>query len=298
MRRRSVVGIVLSLSLAWGLVGSYAPPLPPGFFSVFHWYGDDPQFGGFSAIRVSADGSGFVTISDRGGYTSGRFIRDDQDRIDDIVADPVRLLNGPDNLPLVGNLADSEGLALLPDGQVYVSFERIARVVQYAKIDRPGVILPRPQAFKDMSRNASLESLVFDARGVLYTLPEATSELTAPFPVYRYKNGIWDQPFMIPRRGWFLAVDADIGPDGKFYLLERQFKGFSGFATRVRRFTMGPNGLFDEQILFKSAVGQHDNLEGLSVWRDTMGTLRLTMISDDNFFFLQRTEIVEYRVPD
>lgn len=45
----------------------------------------------------------------------------------------------------------------------------------------------------------------------------------------------------------------------------------------------------------QSELGRHDNLEGLSVWRDAQG-LRLTMVSDDNFMFFQRTEFVEYRV--
>jgi hypothetical protein len=50
-------------------------------------------------------------------------------------------------------------------------------------------------------------------------------------------------------------------------------------------------------MIFTSAVGQHDNLEGLSVWRDAKGTIRLTMIADDNFYFFQTTEIVEYGIP-
>lgn len=44
----------------------------------------------------------------------------------------------------------------------------------------------------------------------------------------------------------------------------------------------------------QSEVGRHDNLEGLSVWQDAQG-VRLTMVSDDNFMFFQRTEFVEYR---
>ena len=35
-------------------------------------------------------------------------------------------------------------------------------------------------------------------------------------------------------------------------------------------------------------------MEGISVWRDAAGRTRVTLISDDNFFALQRTVIVEY----
>ncbi len=54
----------------------------------------------------------------------------------------------------------------------------------------------------------------------------------------------------------------------------------------------------DETLLLETASGTYDNLEGVSVWRDAGGRLRATMISDDNFKFFQRTEIVEYALPD
>ena len=49
-----------------------------------------------------------------------------------------------------------------------------------------------------------------------------------------------------------------------------------------------------EHILTTSLL-QFDNLEGIAVWADGQG-IRITMISDDNFLFVQRTELVEYRV--
>ena len=298
MRRRSGFGLTFGVLVALGLVGSANPPMPRGFLSAYHWQSDDPRFGGFSAIEVNADGTDFVAISDQGVYTSGRLIRDDAGHVGSVVADRIRPLHGPDDLPLNKYHNDSEGLALLPDGRAFVSFERDARVAFYADISGAGVVIDQPQAFRDMQRNSSLEALAVGADGTLYTLPERSGDATRPFPVYRFKNGAWDQPFSLPRRDSFLAVAADIGPDGRFYLLEREFHGLSGFASRVRRFALGPNGISEEETLLQSTAGQHDNLEGISVWRDQKGLLRLTMISDDNLFFWQRTEIVEYRVPD
>ena len=81
------------------------------------------------------------------------------------------------------------------------------------------------------------------------------------------------------------------------YVLERKF-GSVGFRTRLRRFTLSREGLAGGQILLNTALAQHDNLEGLSIWRDAAGALRATMISDDNFLWIQRTEIVEYRLPE
>jgi hypothetical protein len=144
-----------------------------------------------------------------------------------------------------------------------------------------------------MQTNASLEALAIDSDGTLYTIPERSGGATQPFPVFRLRNGIWDQPFSIPRRGAFLVTGADIGPDGQLYVLERDFLGI-GFRSRVRRFDLtGGN----EQILLETRLRQHDNLEGISIWQDDQG-VRMTLISDDNYRAFQRTEIVEYRLTD
>ncbi len=281
-----------------GLVGSTSPPLPPGFLGAYHWQSDDPLFGGFSALSVGSKGLNLITVSDRGFYSSGRITRDSDGLISQVVVGPIRKLHDDDDSPLVDDASDSEGLAISADGTVFVSFERWIRVARYAVISGPNVWLPTPPEFQTLLANASLESLAIDVEGTLYTLPERPINGAQSFPVYRFKSGIWDQPFVVPKRSFFLAVDADIGPDGKLYLLEREFHGFAGFSSQVRRFTIGLDELTDEQTLLQSPPGLHDNLEGLSVWRDASGALRLTMISDDNLFFLQRTEIVEYRVPD
>ena len=282
----------------FGLVSSTSPPLPPGFLQAYVWQSTDPLFGGFSAIELGQDGSSFSMLSDRGAFTSGRLIRNVAGQIIAVTADPIKKLLGPDDQLLRNFRRDTEGLAMLPDGQAYVSFEGGARVAYYKTLAGRGIVLDRPKPFEGFRPNSGLEALAIDAEGTLYTLPERSADATAPFPVFRYKNGVWDQPFNLPRRGQFLAVGADIGPDGRFYLLEREFHGLSGFSSRVRRFTFGPDGLSHEETLLESVTGQHDNLEGLSVWRDHQGHLRLTMVSDDNQRFLQRTEIVEYRVPD
>jgi hypothetical protein len=41
---------------------------------------------------------------------------------------------------------------------------------------------------------------------------------------------------------------------------------------------------------------QIDNMEGLSTHRTAAGDLILTMISDDNFSFLQRTILLQFKL--
>ena len=296
MRRRSFLGVVAGLVLT--LQGSASVSPQPGYVASFTWTSDTARFGGFSALELAADGVTFTTLSDRGGWVAGTLHRDAAGRIVGISAGRVHPLLGKKGQPLAAGRKDSEGLAIGRDGTAYVSFEGWARVVRYGRIGGAGENLPTHPDFARMQDNAALEALAIDANGWLYTLPERSGHLHRPFPVYRFRDGVWDQPFALPREGSFLPVAADFGPDGQLYVLERQFRGLMGFASRVRRFRLGMDRLLAEETLLETAVGLHDNLEGLSVWRDAGGALRLTMIADDNFSFFQRTEIVEYRVAD
>ena len=258
----------------------------------------DPLLGGISAIEVAADGLSFAALSDRGAFTTGQFTRDAKGQITAVVAAPVALLLGKGSTALQESRADSEGLAMAADGTAFVSFEGAARVLRYARLDGPAENLPSPPEFDALQDNSALEALAIDAAGTLYTLPERSGSLSNPFPVFRYRAGQWDSRLSIPRLAGFLAVGADFGPDGRFYLLERQFLGLSGFASRLRRFTLGPDGFDAGQTLLETPVGLHDNLEGVAIWRDAAGRLVATLVADDNFNPLLRNEIVEYHLPD
>ncbi len=265
------------------------------YLGSFTWDGDSEFFGGFSGLILSGDGEAFLTISDRGHSLRGRLSRQDG-LIASVDAETLQTLRNRKGNPVKGLRADSEGLAAGPDGAFYVSFEGAHRVRRYDDITGVATTIRRHPDFKDFQSNSSLEALAADPDGRLYTLPERSGALERPFPVYRWQDGRWDKALSIPRRGEFLAVGADFGPDGRFYLLERDFVWFRGFNSRVRRFELTDEGFTNETELLTSGFGTHDNLEGLAVWQDSDGFIRLTMISDDNFNVLQRTEFVEYLV--
>lgn len=310
MSRRSRFALILSVLVGFGLQGSAGGNAPEGYFGAFRWVMSDKNFGGLSAIEVEDDGAAFVALSDKGQFIRGTLLRDDEGRIRAVRVVPIQPLKSDTTAPLRKGRNDSEGLAIAPDGTAYVSFEGAARVLRYRQIDGLAENLPTPDAFGAFPRNSALEALAIDRQGALYTLPEELPGSKKPrlllgqpgnpggkdFPVWRFAKGKWTQPFDLPRRGSFLPVGADFGPDGRLYVLERQFLGISGFASRVRSFVIAKTGLTAERVEMQSPVGLHDNLEGLSVWRDPTGAIRLTMISDDNFLPLLRTEIVEYRI--
>jgi hypothetical protein len=257
------------------------------------WRSDDPLMGGMSAIELAADGVGFVALSDRGAVATGRLQRDEIGALIGIGAAPMTKLLGKGQALLPKARADSEGLAVAPDGSFFVSFEGAARVLHYAAIDASPTNLPRPEAFKKFARNGSLEALAIGPDGALYTLPE---EASGDFPLWRFADGAWSQDVFIEKQGDFLPVAADFGPDDRLYVLERNFLGLGGFASRVRRFDPAQGGA--GEVVMESSAGKHDNLEGMAVWRDQDGFTRLTLIADDNFRFFQRTEMTEYRLTD
>ena len=68
---------------------------------------------------------------------------------------------------------------------------------------------------------------------------------------------------------------------------------------RIRRIagaTLKPGAMLDGAYLIEADLGQEiDNMEGLSVHLDKGRTI-LTLISDDNFSFLQRTVLLEFEL--
>ncbi len=292
MPRRRLVALILALATA---APAAADPRAEHIGS-WTWVTGVPGLYGFSAIEVREDGAAFTVMGDGGQIVRGRIHREDG-RIAGLRQWTFTMLRSTAGGDLPRDMRDSEGLAIGADGTAYVSFEGVHRVWSYPDLEGPARPLPLHRDFGRFPGNAGLEALAIDGDGILYAVPERSGGLTEPFPVYRYRDAAWDIPFTIPRDGEFLPVGADFGPDGLFYLLERRFLGIFGFQSRVRRFAVDGDTIGQEQTLLATAPRTHDNLEGLSVWRDADGFIRLTMISDDNGRTpLQRTELVEYRV--
>lgn len=265
------------------------------FVSRYTWRSQVENFGGFSSIEINRTGDRFVTTTDKGLIAEGRILRSGG-RIRGLDNLRFERLQNPDGDPLRSYRTDAEGLAIAPNGTFYISFEGTHRVMGYDGLRTAAEPLPDIPWMGSFQKNSSLEALAIDKTGTLYTTLERSGDLNRPFPVFRYRNGKWDRRLSIPRRDGFLPVGADFGPDGRFYLLERELTGLNGFATRVRSFELRGNSFVDERELLRTTGGTHDNLEGLAVWATPEGVIRLTMIADDNFKFFQRTELVEYRL--
>ncbi len=300
MPRRSRLALAAAFA-AWLAATGPHGATPPGaavFAGAYTWTAAVEDFGGLSGLELWDGGARILALGDRGLVIEGRIERDAGGAVTGITIDRDDRLRDASGQPVTRRNADSEGIVRLPDGSFYVSFEALHRIERYAELGASAETLPVPRDFAGLQLNSGLEALAADAEGRLYAIPERSGQLGRPFPVYRFDGTDWDIPFTLPRDGDLLPVGADFGPDGKLYLLERDFRGFLGFRTRISRFAIGPDGAGPRELLVETRGPVHDNLEGIAVWQDASGATRLTMISDDNFSRFQRTEIVDYRVAD
>ncbi len=251
---------------------------------------DDARFGGFSSLEVAADGASFIATSDRGTLLRGDIIRENGRMVGlaGLALSPILDTKGA---PLTGLNTDAEGLAIDDSGKIYMSFEGNHRVmVQNSPEGLPGFV-PKHPDFPGLINNSGLEALAVDERGVVYAIPERSGGYETPFPVYRYMDGAWNKDWQIERRGDYLVTGADIF-EGRLYVLERDLAGLFGFSSRIRRFEIA-DGLINEEVLITTPAGRFDNLEGISVWRAEGGEIRVLLISDGNFRFFQKDQLVE-----
>lgn len=263
--------------------------------SQYEWTFDDPDFGGFSGLWMSDDGKEILALSDRGHYARGKVTR-----VDSLLAqiETIELKQ----LPLVNNrkpedfLIDAEGLAVAPDGSIYVSYEGHHRVWKFDKNFENPEWTHQWSEFWRFQANSGLEALAADKDGAIYAIPERSGKWERPFPVQRLVNGKWDETLAIPRSKRFLVVGADFGSDGRLYLLERDFDILSGFKSRIRRFNLDKNGFGDGETLLETKFSAMHNAEGISLWTGADGKLMLTTIADDNFTGVLKTLVTEFEV--
>ena len=68
---------------------------------------------------------------------------------------------------------------------------------------------------------------------------------------------------------------------------------------RIAGASIGKGAVLDGDILFTGGMEyQIDNMEGMDVWRAGDGTLRLSLVSDDNKSLLQRTLYLEFVIAE
>jgi len=279
----------LSLSYQRLPVDMFAQPGPWQVASILSLSSSDPEFGGMSDLATNGKG-GLVAISDRGGWFGFQpgFDPDGKlARISDPWMTPMLDRNA---VPLSGKQsADAEGLAALPGGGFAVSFERDHRILAFPATDAAS----DPVAGPDLSllpANEGVEALAVLPTGDWLVLAEG-GEQGGSLPAFLGRPGAAWRSLSYPFDGEFRPTGLTIGPQGVPYVLERAFSFPAGPRARILRLTLGGEAIGTDLVAKIQDPIPVDNAEGI-LWLPEPAPLgSFLVISDDNFFALQKTLI-------
>ncbi len=248
----------------------------------------------FSGI-ATLDGINLLLVSDHGFVVAARLQRGYGQQIEGFELRQVSLLTDEHGVPLGSAMRDAEGVSLARDGSFYVAFEEHNRVLRYARLGAPGEDLGVHRDFDRLRAGRGLEGVAIAPDGRVYAIPERPARATYGFPSYVWSRaGGWTGAFRLPMDQGFLPCDAAFGPDGMLYILERE-QSARGYRSQVRRFVVNGERISAGQWVMRSDYGQFGNLEGISVFRDWNGRIRLLMVSDDDYN-ARRSELIDVAV--
>lgn len=246
---------------------------------------------GLSDLKLTGDG-GFLSVTDAGDLVRGRIVLDDAGRLSNIEGLAFRRLTLRDGSLIIDKeMGDAEGLAITPDGDLLVSFERVHRIWNYGPLSIEGD-KPRPvrQPATVFAENEGMEGLAISASGWI---------------VAAESGGVWDcnaagcsvltpvPPRPLRESDYRItAMDRDPSGDG-WFVVERAVRFPAGLPSRVRR--MSKDGSLGPILVDLKLPGTTDNFEGIAAeMRD--GSVRLYILSDDNANPLQRSLMLAFDI--
>ena len=255
---------------------------------------EDQDFGGISGLTVSENGENFVFLSDKSFFFKGKIIRDNLNKIVDLkILDKGQLSSSKGEI-LTGKNIDSESIVKIDKSGYYVSFESNNRIMYHETLESPGKFIPKHSDFDKLLFNDGIEALAIKENGELYALPELPPKGKDYHPIYKFYNNEWSIIDKIKIDQGFKVVDAEMIDDKNLITLERKFSFYDGFKIRLRRIIFEKNIIKNSEILLESLPWEYYNFEGLGKWKDSNGNIYLTIISDNQFSPLLKTEVKEF----
>jgi hypothetical protein len=240
-----------------------------------------------SDLEVGRSGR-LIAVGDEGDLLTARLILDPAGRPTALVEAKLATLKGLDGQPLAGKeWSDSEGLALMPNGDLLISFEQHHRIWRYPAGGGNPKAAPMPDA--TFPPNDGMEALAADP--ILGTDAYiAGSEDTGETWSCRLASGCVKGPTVaLPKD--FALVAARRLSGGRTVWLMRAFDPLHGVRSELQ-VTEAGGAVIDRFRL--AAPHTADNFEGVAAIERGDGTIRFYIISDDNFSRLQRTLLLAF----
>lgn len=272
----------------FGLALIYVYTLGPAMHAVHGRLPWPLQEGGLSGLDIDDTGA-FVAVSDTGMLYQGHIDRDKDGKLSQARLISSHRLQDQDGVPLQGHVADAEDVKVWGD-RLLISYENPNRVWAH---DGDGAVverLPSPPGFDELTPNFGFEAVSLLPNGEIIVLAE---NMIGPAANWIFDGKQWHSQDPLGSRLFYAVTAADVGPDGRLYVLERGFFGI-GFAARVRRLD-APGA--KPQTVVTLPLWRVGNAEGLAITQ-TGANMRLTIITDNNNLpLLQRSEFVEILIP-
>jgi hypothetical protein len=232
-----------------------------------------------------------TAVGDGGVFVTARLLFDRTGNLAGVSDGRLELLQGEDGIPLASQEdADAEGLALFPNGDRLVSFERHHRIWLYpADGGRPRTV-PKPDVdFREA--NGGMEALAPDP-GVAADAYVVGAELDGQTWNCRISTACVPGPIAERPAGTSLVAIRKL-PSGRTAYLFRGFNGRSHIVLRVLR-----GNTVDAELDLEPPLTV-DNMEGVAAVARPGGVIRFYLMSDDNASSEQRTLLLafDWRVP-
>lgn len=267
---------------------------------------DFSGFGGISGFALEGRDR-FVAVTDAGLMLTGRLDLDGERPLGLSEVQAAALKDGQGRTLRSRRRGDAEAVAIAPDA-VYVSVEDVNEIWRYPRppLGRPGTVLKVP-ALAGLRDNLGAESLAYvgqgPLKGSLLAVAEEGDTASADLPGFIIAPSGKAERFTIVKSGPFNATDLTVGPDDALYLLERRFSFLGGLGMQVRRFPLAEvtaGAVLAGTVLANFDAGfEIDNMEAIAAGTGANGETMLTLVSDDNFSFFQRTLLLRFAVrPD
>ena len=255
---------------------------------------NEKDYGGFSGLLIKNSGTEALVVTDKSFFFVLQLRRDDNDFLTGYsVIKKGRILSSKGE-HLNGRNTDSESIAMDANNNYFISFESNHRIMMHTEVEGKGIFVPKHPMFRKLSVNKGIEALAIDNENRLIAIPEKPPLGISDIPIFRLQNNNWEIIKYVKIEDNFQVTDAEILPMGLLLILERKFSWTQGFKTRFRLISLDKFDNTEPIIVFTSTANQFDNLEGMTLWKDKKGEMRILTVSDDNFHPLQQSEIREF----
>ena len=259
---------------------------------------DAPRFAELSALMVTADGRGFVSVTDQGYWIRGGLVHDGRGDLTGVADVTLEPLGGPDGRMLRRNTwRDAESLAPAPGGGggTVVAFEHIHRLWHYPPDGGPPVAIPPPAGLSRAPRNSGAEALTLLTDDRLLVLTEG---LTTGGGVVGWVGGEqgWSRVTYATSAG-FKPTGATTLPGGDVLVLERRFPPIGARIRRLAKETLAPGAMLEGEVIARLEGSLTvDNMEGIDARQGPGGETLVYLLSDDNDNPLQRTYLLMFEL--